>query len=71
MKKSERRREQAQEETARKEEDLASSRGELVEANEELESLRRKFRDQLENFVGGKVRNSFRIVSGRFTQHHH
>lgn len=59
MKKCERRCEQAQEETARKEEDLATSRGELVEANEELDRLRRKFRDQLENLVSGKVRNSF------------
>ncbi|CBJ32464.1 conserved unknown protein [Ectocarpus siliculosus] len=55
VKKCERRCEQAQEETARKEEDLATSRDELVEANEELDRLRRKFRDQLENLVSGKA----------------
>ncbi|CAN0004803.1 unnamed protein product, partial [Ectocarpus sp. 6 AP-2014] len=55
VKKCERRCEQAQEETARKEEDLATSRDELVEANEELDRLRRKFRDQLESLVSGKA----------------
>ncbi|CAN0331814.1 unnamed protein product [Ectocarpus sp. 12 AP-2014] len=55
VKKCERRCEQAQEETARKEKDLATNRDELVEANEELDRLRRKFRDQLENLVNGKA----------------
>lgn len=58
MKQTERRREQAREETARREEDLEQCRAELAEATEELNSLRHKFRDQLENFVGGKVSNN-------------
>ena len=60
MKQTERRREQAREETARREEDLEQCRAELAEATEELDSLRHKFRDQLESFVSGKVRDKTR-----------
>lgn len=58
VKQTERRREQAREETARREEDLEQCRAELAEATEELDSLRHKFRDQLESFVSGKVKES-------------
>lgn len=55
VKQIERRREQAREETARREEDLEQCRAELAEATEELDNLRHKFRDQLQSFVSGKV----------------
>lgn len=55
LKQSKRRREQCQEETARREQDLEANRIELAEAAQELDSLRHKFRDQLESFVTGNV----------------
>eukprot|EP00752_Nemacystus_decipiens_P002720 g2539.t1 len=55
VKQTHRRREQALEETARREEDLNQCRAELAEVTEELDSLRHKFRDQLGSFISGKA----------------
>lgn len=50
-----RRLEQSQKVTTRMERDLAESRSELATVTEQLDSLRHRFQDHMESFVGGKV----------------
>ncbi|CAN0228063.1 unnamed protein product, partial [Pylaiella littoralis] len=50
-----RRLEQSQKVTTRMERDLAESRSELTTVTEQLDSLRHRFQDHMESFVGGKA----------------
>lgn len=62
MKQSERRWEQSREELTRKGQDLSECQRDLAEVNEQLDSLRLKFRDKMENLLGGgKVINETKL----------